>query len=63
MSAGLTTPTLPSMRQALALGLLGLCLAAAKPACGQEVTATITGSVSGSNAGSHCRRGPGRERY
>ena len=45
MSAGFTVPTLPSMREALALGLLTLCLAAAKPAWGQEVTATITGSV------------------
>jgi hypothetical protein len=33
------------MREAIALGLLTLCLAAAKPAWGQEVTATITGSV------------------
>src|SRR5438876_11725236 len=45
MSAGFTVPTLPSMREALALGLLTLCLAAAKPAWGQEVTADITGSV------------------
>jgi hypothetical protein len=33
------------MQEALALGLLSLCLAAAKPAYGQEVTATITGTV------------------
>jgi hypothetical protein len=45
MFASLTVPTLPSIREALALGLLSLCLGAAKPACGQEVTATITGTV------------------
>ena len=45
MSAGLRVPTLPSMREALAVGLLTLCLAGARPAWSQEVTATITGSV------------------
>ncbi len=45
MSAGFTVPTLPAMREALALGLLTLCLAGARPAWSQEVTATITGSV------------------
>jgi hypothetical protein len=45
MSAGFTVPTLPSISEALALGLLGLCLVATEPACGQEVTATITGTV------------------
>jgi hypothetical protein len=45
MSAGLTTPPLLSIQAALALGLLTLCLAAAKPAWGQEVTAAITGTV------------------
>jgi hypothetical protein len=45
MSAGFTVPTLPSMREALALGLLTLCLGGARPAWSQEVTATITGSV------------------
>jgi hypothetical protein len=45
MSTGLTAPTRSSMWQALALGLLSLCLAVARPACGQEVTATITGTV------------------
>jgi hypothetical protein len=45
MSAGLTVPTLSSMQGALALGFLSLCLTATKPAGGQEVTATITGTV------------------
>jgi hypothetical protein len=45
MFASLTVPALASIREALALGLLGLCLAAAEPAYGQEVTATITGTV------------------
>jgi hypothetical protein len=45
MSTGLTAPKLLSIRAALALGLLTLCLAAAKPARGQEVTAAITGNV------------------
>ena len=45
MSAGFTVPTLPSIREALAVGLLTLCLAGARPAWSQEVTATITGSV------------------
>jgi hypothetical protein len=45
MFAALTVPTLPSIREALALGLISLCLAATKPAGGQEVTATITGTV------------------
>jgi hypothetical protein len=45
MSPGLTAPTPSSMWQALAPGLLRLCLAATKPAVGQEVTATITGTV------------------
>jgi hypothetical protein len=45
MFAALTVPTLRSIREALALCLLSLCLAAAEPAYGQEVTATITGTV------------------
>jgi Carboxypeptidase regulatory-like domain/TonB dependent receptor len=45
MFASLTVPTLASIREALALGLLSLCLAVAEPAWGQEVTATITGTV------------------
>ena len=45
MFAGLKVPTLPSIIEALALGLVSLCLAAARPAWGQEVTATITGTV------------------
>jgi hypothetical protein len=45
MFAALTVPTFPSLREALALGLLSLCLVATKPAGGQEVTASITGTV------------------
>ena len=45
MFAALTVPTLPSIREALALCLLSLCLVAAERSSGQEVTATITGTV------------------
>jgi hypothetical protein len=45
MFAALIVPTFPSLREALALGLLSLWLVATKPAGGQEVTATITGTV------------------
>jgi hypothetical protein len=45
MFAELTVPKLLSFREAFALGLLSLCLAAARAACGQEVTANITGTV------------------
>jgi len=45
MFAALTVPTLPSISEVLALGLLGLCLVATELGHGQEVTATITGTV------------------
>ena len=62
MSAGLTVPTLSSIQEALALGLFTLCLLAARPAGGQEVTAAITGTVVDPTR-SHCRRGRRRHRY